>query len=112
MTGFNGTNILITGGKCQNIMFIKSPKGSISFYLVYFSFEENSRLFEAEFINGFVKVTTTSSSEFPRELTHIALELQAGSAKSVLLIDVSFSGMYKVVFSSVQFSSVIAIRFK
>ncbi|XP_032511351.2 uncharacterized protein LOC116765839 isoform X2 [Danaus plexippus] len=65
LTGFNGTNILITG--------------------------ENSRLFEAEFINGFVKVTTTSSSEFPRELTHIALELQAGSAKSVLLIDVSFS---------------------
>ncbi|CAG9560494.1 unnamed protein product [Danaus chrysippus] len=65
LTGFSGTNILITG--------------------------ENSRLFEAELMNGFVKVTTTSSSEFPRELTHIALELQAGSAKSVLLIDVSFS---------------------
>ncbi|CAH0728752.1 unnamed protein product, partial [Brenthis ino] len=50
--------------------------------------EDYASSFEASYTNGIVSVQTRTSATFPTELPHIALTLQAGSAKSVLLLKV------------------------
>lgn len=45
-------------------------------------------LFESSLANGIVTVQVRASANLPRELTHLALTLQAGPSQSVLLLAV------------------------
>ncbi|XP_069355010.1 protocadherin Fat 1-like isoform X3 [Maniola hyperantus] len=79
LTGFTGSHINITG--------------------------ELATSFEANVANGYVTVDVAFSAVFPENLSYIALNLQAGSANAVLIIDVTPSD--SDIDSSVSFDKVL-----
>nr|XP_034824968.1 uncharacterized protein LOC117982699 [Maniola hyperantus] len=79
LTGFTGSHINITG--------------------------ELATSFEANVANGYVTVDVAFSAVFPENLSYIALNLQAGSANAVLIIDVTPSD--SEIDTSVSFDKVL-----
>lgn len=70
---------------------VRNSNTIYSTYLTHFILAYSS-LFEADIDNDEVTVRVTGSLTLPAGISHLALELRAGTARAVLVLDVSQSG--------------------